>query len=135
MPADNRESLPPAEWKIMMIVWKRGSCAARDVYEEAGREYGWAMSTSKTLLRRLMEKGYVKVTRVGSSFLYEPARPALESLLSAADTLLANTMEGMGGALLVHLVKKTTLSQKDVKTLRLLLKKYDSPRRASDGNE
>ncbi len=135
MPADNRDSLPPAEWKIMMIVWKRGACDARDVYEEAGREYGWAMSTSKTLLRRLMEKGYVKVTRVGSSFLYEPARPALESLLNAADALLANTLDGMAGALLVHLVRKSALSPKDVKKLRSLLKDHDSPRRASDDDE
>jgi predicted transcriptional regulator len=135
VPGDNRDSLPAAERKIMMIVWRRGSCTARDVYEEAGKEYGWAMSTSKTLLRRLMEKGYIKATRVGSSFLYEPARPALESLLSAADDLLAHTLDGMAGALLVHLVKQSSLSQKDIKALRSLLKQHDSPRRTSDDDQ
>ena len=93
------------------------------------------MSTSKTLLRRLMQKGYLKVTRVGNSFLYEPARPALASLLNAADELLENTLDGMEGALLVHLVKKSTLSQKDVKTLRSLLKQHDTSRRGSDDDK
>ena len=87
--------LSPAEWKVMKILWRRGSCAARDAYEEAGQEYGWAASTVKTILRRLTAKGYLKTRRVGNSFLYRPARPALKSLLLAADTLL----EAVGDAL------------------------------------
>ncbi len=114
MTQDPGDSLTPAEWKIMKILWRRKSCSARDVYTEAGTLYGWAMSTSKTLLRRLVEKGHVKASRLDNSFLYQPARPALGSLLQAADTLLRNAVEGMAGALLVHLVKNSDLSAKDV---------------------
>ena len=121
-----REPVPlsPAEWKVMKIVWRRGGCAARDAYEEAGEEYGWATSTVKTILRRLTVKGYVKTKRVGNSFLYRPARPALKSLLTAADTLLENALDGTAGPVLLHMVKKSRLSSEELAQLRALLDRH-----------
>ena len=121
MPGKTPEALTPAEWKVMRIVWQQGSCAARDVYEVAGTTHGWAPSTVKTILRRLVEKGYLKTTQVGNSFLYRPARPALKSLFHAADTLLENALEGTVGPLLAYMVKKGELSAEELAELRSLL--------------
>src|SRR3954469_19456688 len=115
------ESLTTAEWKVMKLVWKRESCAARDVYEEAAELYGWAPSTTKTLLRRLVDKGHLTATAVGSSHLYRPARPAWQSLAGAAETLLENTVESLGGKLLAYMVKKSRLTPDDMAQLRALL--------------
>ncbi len=54
--------LTPAEWKVMKIAWELKSCAARDVYQEAGRLYGMSASTVKTHLRRLVEKEFLART-------------------------------------------------------------------------
>jgi predicted transcriptional regulator len=105
----------------MKLVWQREACAARDVYEIAGREQGWAPSTVKTLLRRLVEKGYVATTQVGNSFLYRPIRPPLKSLLGAADDLLRNALSGTVGPLLAYMVKKSKLSAQELAELRALL--------------
>src|SRR4051812_1657858 len=115
------EPLTAAEWKVMKIVWRRKNCAARDVYEEAGELHGWAPSTTKTLLRRLVDKGHLTATAVGTSYLYRPARPAWLSLAGAADTLLDNTLEGMGGKLLAYMVKKSRLTPDDMAQLKALL--------------
>lgn len=115
------EPLTAAEWKVMKIVWRRKSCAARDVYEEAGGAFGWAPSTTKTLLRRLVDKGHLSATAVGTSYLYRPARPAWQSLVGAADTLLENTLEGLDGRLLAYMVKKSKLTPQDLAQLRALL--------------
>ena len=104
------EPLTPAEWKVMKIVWKRRSCAARDVYEDAGKAFGWAPTTTKTLLRRLVEKKHLTTTAVGNSFLYRPAPSAVPMLLEAADALLDHVLEGTTGLVLSHLVKKSKLS-------------------------
>lgn len=121
MPRESSESLTAAEWKVMKIVWRLKSCAARDVYEEAGRAHGWAPSTTKTLLRRLVDKGHLTATAVGTSYLYRPARPAWSSLAGAADTLLDRTLEGMGGKLLAYMVQRSRLSPDDLARLRALL--------------
>jgi BlaI family penicillinase repressor len=120
----NTESLTPAEWKVMKIVWRRRKCAARDVYEEAGRAFGWAPTTAKTVLRRLVEKGHLTAEAVGNSFLYRPSPGAVKSsLLGAADALLDNVVEGMSGLVLTHLVRRSRLSGAELKELRELLER------------
>lgn len=121
MPRDVGDALTPAEWKVMKLVWQQKACAARDVYQAAGQEHGWAPSTVKTMLRRLVEKGYLTTTQVGNSFLYRPAQPALQSLLGAADDLLQNALGGTVGPLLAYMVKKSQLSAKELAQLRALL--------------
>jgi predicted transcriptional regulator len=92
------KSLTPADWKVMKIVWRLKSCAARDVYKEAGLLHGLSRSATKTLLHRLVDKRYLSATAVGTSYLYRPVRPAWQSIAGAADTLLENTPDGMGAA-------------------------------------
>jgi predicted transcriptional regulator len=126
MPGGAPEPLTAAEWKVMKIVWRQKSCAARDVYEAARQAHGWAPSTTKTLLRRLVDKGHLSARAVGTSYLYRPARPAWQSLAGAADVLLQNTMEGMDGRLLAYLVKRSKLTAHDLAQLRALLDEHVS---------
>ena len=115
------EPLTPAEWKVMKIVWSRKECAARDVYVEAGRSLGWAPTTAKSVLRRLVEKGHLTTTQVGNSFLYQPAESAVKSLIAAVDVLLDNVLEGTTGLVLSHMVENSQLSDDDLAKLRALL--------------
>ena len=124
MARDGPDTLTTAEWKVMKIVWRHKSCAARLVYEEAGRVHGWAPTTTKTLLRRLVDKGHLTATAVGTSYLYRPSRPAWRSVAGAADTLLDNTLEGMDGKLLAYMVKKSKLTPDDLAQLRALLDEH-----------
>ena len=118
---ETAEPLTPAEWKVMKIVWSRKGCAARDVYQEAARSLGWAPTTAKSVLRRLVNKGHLTTTQVGNSFLYRPAESAVKSLLVAADTLLDHVLEGTTGLVLSHMVEKSQLSEDELAKLRALL--------------
>jgi len=133
MSRETPDTLTVAEWKVMKIVWRRKSCSAREVYEEARDAHGWAPTTTKTLLRRLVEKRHLTATPVGSSFLYRPARPAWQSLAGAADTLLENTLEGMDGKLLAYMVKKSRLTPEDLAQLREILVEHQLA--AEEGSE
>jgi predicted transcriptional regulator len=115
------EPLTPAEWKVMRIVWRLKGCSARDVYHEAGRSHGWAPTTAKSVLRRLVEKGALTTIQVGNSFFYQPAGSAVKSLLAAADALLENVLEGTTGLVLSHMVEKSTLSDEELARLRASL--------------
>lgn len=116
--AGEQESMSGAEWKVMRIVWQLQPCATRDVVTAAEAQHGWAPSTVKTLLRRLVEKRQLKATRVGNSFLYRPARPALRTLFRAADTLLDHTVEGTVGPLLMYMAQRGNLSHDELADLR-----------------
>lgn len=115
------KDLSKAEWKVMKVVWELRKAMAREIYSIAGEEHSWTPATVKTLLNRLVDKGYVSTTRVGNGFVYRPARSALSTLQSAADALLTNAVDGATGPLLAHLVEKSPLSEADLDSLQKLI--------------
>lgn len=124
MPRKRTELLQPSEWKVMRIVWRLKSCAARDVYTRARADYGWSPTTVKTILSRLVDKEYLTAEQIGNSFLYRPARSALMSLRLSIDALLENAIEGTTGPLLAHIIQNTELSDDEVAMLGKLLKEH-----------
>ena len=115
------KDLSKAEWKIMKIVWELQKAMAREIYTVAGTQFDWTPATVKTLLRRLVDKGYVTTTPVGNGFVYRPAQSALSALRAAADSLFTNAIEGATGPLLVHLVAQTNLTADDLDSLQKLI--------------
>ena len=121
MDQDERKDLSKAEWKVMKVVWNLGKAMAREVYTIAGPEHSWTPATVKTILKRLVDKGYVTTTPVGNGFVYRPAHSPLTALASAADTLMTNAVDGMTGPLLAHMVERVTLSEADLDALSQLI--------------
>jgi len=116
-----RKDLSKAEWKVMKIVWELRKAMAREVYTIAGEQFSWTPATVKTILKRLVDKGYVSTTRVGNGFVYRPAQSALATLQSAADRLITNTVEGVTGPLLAHMVESVSLSEDELDLLQRLI--------------
>jgi len=134
MQSADRKELSRAEWKVMKIIWELRKCMAREVYTIAGERHGWTPNTVKTLLKRLVDKGYISATPVGNGFVYRPTESALHTLQSAADNLLTNAIEEVTGPLLAHMVEQVSLDSKDLDALQKLidakkrsLKKADDP--------
>ena len=116
-----RKDLSNAEWKVMRIAWKLHKAMAREIYTIAGEKHGWSPATVKTLLRRLVDKGYLTTTSVGNGFVYRPVQSAFSALHAAADTLLNNAIEGTTGPLLAHMVERTPLDAADLDVLQKLI--------------
>jgi len=121
MTSVERKELSRAEWKVMKIVWELKKGMAREVYTIAADRHAWTPATVKTLLKRLVDKGYVTTTAVGNGFVYRPAHSALATLQSAADVLLTNAVEGVTAPLLAHMVEQTSLGEEDLDALRKLI--------------
>lgn len=119
----------------MKIIWAHRECGAREVIDDAGREHGWAPSTVKTLLRRLVDKGALKTKAVGGNYLYRPAESALSSLRKAADQLLDHAIDGTVGPLVAYMVKKGQLNPGEIAQLRQLLDAHDKDASENDTEE
>lgn len=115
------DPLAPSEWKVMKIVWQLKSCVARDVYTWAGEEFGWTPNTVRTILSRLVDKGFLKTTQVANCYVYRPARSFSSTLFEAADDLLGKTVAGRTGPLLSYMIKQSPLSKEEIAELRSLL--------------
>lgn len=121
MTESEKRDLSKAEWKVMRILWELRKAMAREVYTIAAERHDWSPATTKTLLKRLVDKGYLSTTRVGNGFVYRPANSAISTLRSAADTLLTNAIAEATGPLLAHMVKSTDLNETDLDDLQKLI--------------
>jgi BlaI family penicillinase repressor len=118
--------LSDAEWTVMQAVWNRAPASARDVLDEVGEETGWAYTTVKTLLTRLVEKGALSEDRQANVNIYEPRITRNEARGSALRSLLDRAFDGTFGSLFQHLITEERLSSRDVETLERMLQEIDS---------
>ena len=132
MTSKEQKDLSRAEWKVMRIVWEQRKAMAREVYTVAGQRHGWTPATVKTLLKRLVDKGYLGTTKVGNGFVYRPAQSAISILRTAADTLLGNAVQGTTGPLLAHMVETSPLSEEDLDSLQSLIDQRKKSLRRGD---
>ncbi len=113
--------LSETEWKVMKVVWKRHPSSVRDVHGVLERETGWAYSTVKTILTRLVEKGALRVSKRANASFFEPLLSPGEAKGSALRGLLDRAFDGTFGSLVHHLLDARSLSRGEREELRRLL--------------
>lgn len=116
-----------AEWKVMKVLWQQHPASVRDLLDVLDADTGWAYSTVKTLLARLVDKGAVRVDKRANTSLFEPLVAEPEAQRSALRALLDRAFDGTFGALVHHLVAEEKLSPRDRDELRALLGETGEP--------
>jgi len=105
--------LSDAEWKVMHAVWSRTPATARDVLDELEGETGWAYTTVKTMMTRLVEKRALKTRMRGNTSVYEPALTRDRAQRSALRALVDKAFGGALGPMVHFLVADEKLSKKE----------------------
>ena len=113
------------EWRLMNVAWAQSPVTARDVLEGVEGETGWAYSTVKTMLARLVEKGALTVRMRANTGLYTPVVSRDQARRSALRSLLDNAFEGAFGSLVHHMVSAERLNAKERRRLRSMLEELD----------
>jgi len=119
--------LSDAEWKVMHAVWARGGeVSARDVLDVVVRQTGWAYTTLKTLMDRLVEKGVLAVEVRRNVSFYRARLRKDRAVATAADDLTRRAFGGEVAPLVHHLLGSRRLSTRDRAELRRLLDEADA---------
>jgi BlaI family penicillinase repressor len=128
--ARERKPQPPsdAEWKVLHALWRRHPANARGLLEDLHGETGWAYTTLKTLLERMLEKELVSVEMRGHTAWYEPAVEQKRARKAALRDMIDRVFEGAAGPLLAHLVDHESLSPRDRKRLATLIGEVERKR-------
>ena len=116
--------LGKSEWMLMESLWERGAGTATDLQRALEPSQGWAYSTVKTMLDRLVDKGFVRARRVGNVYEYSP-RVKRESVVSRVmEDVVGRLLEGSVAAFVDRLLEDRKLSNKEVTELREILAKH-----------
>lgn len=105
----------------MDALWAAGQATATDIQKRMQETRGWAYSTVKTMLDRLVTLGYVKERRVGHVYEYSPKskRPTLVGKM--LDDVTRRIFGGAAAPFIQTLIERNELTDDEVRHLRKML--------------
>lgn len=123
--AEKRVKIHETEWDLLEALWTAERATAREMAEALADKRGWAVSTVKTLLDRMVEKGLASARQVGNVWEYTPAVKRVDARRTAWGEFLQKAFGGSAAASLHFLAKDAKLSKKELAELRTLLEKKE----------
>ena len=109
------------EWDLLDVLWTQERATAREVAEALEKKRGWAVSTTKTLLDRMVAKGLVAARQVGNVWEYTPAIQRVAARRSAWADFVQKAFGGASAPALHFLAKEAKLSKRELAELRAVL--------------
>lgn len=120
-PSRPSQEILETEWDILDALWNAERATARQVTEALHAKRGWAYSTVKTMLDRMVDKELVKARQVGTVWEYEPGMPRAKAQRWAWRRLVDTAFGGAVTPTLAFVTKEARLGASERKALRALL--------------
>lgn len=117
--------LSKAEWILMEALWDRSRATATDIQKLVIDSQGWAYSTVKTMLDRMVEKGVVSARRVGNVYEYSPKLRRKSAVGRVVDDVFDRVLAGSVSPFISRLIENRKLRPEEVAELREMLDRYD----------
>ena len=115
MQSENMPDLSNLEREVMQLIWAGGPLTAEFVRERLGRRL--KESTVRTVLRRLEEKGYVKHTVNGRTYVYQATHPRGKVAAKAVQRIIDLLCNGSVEEVLVGMVDSALVDQRQLRSL------------------
>ena len=115
--------LSRAEYDILRTLWKKGRLSVREVHDQLQETYGWAYTTTKTMMDRMVEKGLLNRESFHGVYLYKPmiTRPA--GLARMVQFFADRVLEMDVGSVVSLFARSKALTPEEIEQLNDLLSK------------
>ena len=124
------KDLTERELEVMHVFWERGESTDADVREVlASRGLDRAYTTIATLVRILLEKGFLVQTNEERPFSYRPDRSYEDVSRKLLGELIDRVFRGSREALLVRLMEQKSLTATERKVLEKALRDREEDRK------
>jgi BlaI family transcriptional regulator, penicillinase repressor len=111
-------TLTDAEQRLMTVLWRREEATVQEVADDLRSRHALAYTTVLSILRIMVDKGYVSFRKEGRAHIYRPliGKDAVRS--SALRTIVKTLFDGSPQKLAQHLIAEEKLTLADVEALR-----------------
>jgi BlaI family penicillinase repressor len=120
--AKARMELFDSEWAILQVVWEREPCAAPTVQEALEKDKGWAYTTVKTMMDRMVKKGLLRTERIRNLYLYRSAITRAQAQRSEIMRTVKRAFDGALTPMVQFLIENEKLSGEEYRRLESLIK-------------
>jgi len=121
--AKSAVQLTEAEWAIIKVVWQKQPCAAGTVQETLAKSKGWAYSTVKTTMDRMVEKGFLQIGKIRNLQLFRSRITEVDAKRAEFRKMLKRAFNGALTPMMQFLIEHEGLSTKQAGQLRKLIGK------------
>jgi BlaI family penicillinase repressor len=120
-----------SEWTILQKVWELEPCAAPTVQETLRDEKGWAYTTVKTMMDRMVKKGLLKTQKIRNLYLYSSAVTRSQARRSEISRTLKRAFDGTFTPMMQFLIENDQLTEEEYSHLEKLIKKRKQRKKGS----
>ena len=110
-----------SEWTILQKVWELEPCAAPTVQEALQNEKGWAYTTVKTMMDRMVKKGLLKTEKIRNLYLYSSSVTRTQARKSEIARMLKRAFDSTFTPMMQFLIQNDQLSEEDYRQLEHLI--------------
>jgi BlaI family transcriptional regulator, penicillinase repressor len=114
-------NLTEGELPLMEVLWKKGHATVGDVVASLPTDPPPAYSTVLTTLRILEAKGYLRHTKKGRAFVYEPVIVQEEASRKALGYLVNRFFGGSRELLVMKLLKEETIGRAELRRIKKMI--------------
>jgi BlaI family transcriptional regulator, penicillinase repressor len=112
-----RPPLTDLENAVMQAVWDKGSSSVEAVHQVISRTRSLKEGTTRTLLRRLEQKGYLKHAEQERAYIYTAVEPARSMAARAVRQIVDRLCQGSFEELVSGLVESKVMSNAEMEKL------------------
>ncbi len=129
---DKMISLSNSEWRIMENLWEQAPKTATQLIKAMQIETGWAKSTTKTLLKRMEQKGCIRYREGVKAREYYPLLKREEAVESETSNFINRIYNGSLGLLVNTLVKKQDIPEEEMEELYRIIREAREEKRRKE---
>jgi predicted transcriptional regulator len=118
MPRKKTTGLTDAELRLMEVLWRIGPATVAEVADALPKDISLAYSSVLTTLRILENKGYLRHSKDGRAFTYEPVVGRDEARENAVTHLLRRFFENSPEELVLNLIDAKKIGPNQLRRLR-----------------
>ncbi|MGH1363877.1 MAG: BlaI/MecI/CopY family transcriptional regulator [Calditrichia bacterium] len=119
-------ALSRAEYDILKVLWKQGRQSIREVHDRLSASTGWAYTTTKTMMDRMVGKSLLSRDNFHGVFLYEATINKPTGLVRFVEFFANRVLETDYAAVVSLFAKNESLSEEEIRELRGMLTELDS---------
>jgi BlaI family penicillinase repressor len=120
--AKKHVELIDSEWAILEVVWEIEPCTAPTVQEALVAEKGWAYTTVKTMMDRMVNKGLLKTEKIRKMYLYQSAITRKKACKGEIAKTVKRAFSGALTPMMQFVLENETLSEDEYQHLEDLIK-------------
>lgn len=122
----HQPDLSKSEWGLMKYFWKHPKLSVREAHQLTQSNHMWAYTTVKTMMDRLVDKGYLKREKTGMIFYYSATISIKTATTHYLDNLVNRFLDGTFGPVVTYLADHHSLSSDEIQALKNIIKHYES---------